>query len=137
ELSENGKNPIRKANYAIKVDEAYIPKQSYSIKIKDGAEEKVEVHRPAKVPFEIKVADEWKDRVETMLEEQNLLLSEAVEDMTKDLQQEEDGETDEIEEIEGIEEIEEKGNSEDIEGFKPEDFDLDEEYFMWLSETEK
>ncbi len=111
DFSENGSRPIKRANYEIKIDENYIPKQAYQIKIKDGKEEKVETVKPAKQPFEIKIADDWKDRIEHMLEEQNKLYSDP------EIKQEE------------------KDSEED--SYKASDFDLDREYFNWLEDNKQ
>lgn len=113
EISENGSRPVRRADYDIKIDESYIPKQAYDIKISDGKEERVESIRPAKQPFEIKIADEWKGRIEHMLDEQNNLHTE-----------------------EPIKEEPEVDETDD-DGFKASDFDLDAEYFNWLSDQDK
>ncbi len=112
ELSENGQRPMKKASYDIKIDEAYIPrKQSYEVKTKGAAGEGVEVHKPAKAAYEIKIADEWKDRVEAMLEGTDNNFQEELE----------------------LPEPEE----EEEEGFKASDFDLDGEYFSWLEDGEE
>lgn len=111
EVSEHGNKPVKKANYSIKVDESYFPKKEYTIKANDGSGEKIDTYKPAKQPFEIKIADEWKDRVEEMLTEEPYYEEPPIE--------------------ESMPEVEE-------EGFKAEDFDLDGEYFDWLNEkTEK
>lgn len=111
ELSENGQRPMKKASYDIRIDEAYIPrKQSYAVKTNDAAGESVELHKPAKQPYEIKIADEWKGRVEEMLAASEEPLPEEPEPL----------ETEEEEE-----------------GFKASDFDLDAEYFSWLEENAK
>lgn len=111
ELSENGQRPMKKASYDIRIDEAYIPrKQSYAVKTNDAAGESVELHKPAKQPYEIKIADEWKGRVEEMLAASEEPLPEEPEPP----------------ETEGEEE-----------GFKASDFDLDAEYFSWLEENAK
>lgn len=112
EHTENGQQPIRKGNYEIKIDESYRAKKAgYEVKIKNGTESKTEVHKPAKVAYEIKIADEWKERVESML-------TEAKEEFKEPLPPEP-----EEEEIEGQ--------------FSAEDFNLDEEYFNWLEEKEE
>lgn len=112
ELSANGQRPMKKASYNIKVDEAYIPrKQSYEVKSHDADGANVEVHKAAKATYEIKIADEWKDRVEEMLAASKEPLPEEPE----------------LPEIDDEEE----------EGFKASDFDLDGEYFSWLEESEK
>ena len=111
-LSENGQRPIKKASYNIKVDEAYLPrKQEYAVKTKGAAGEGVEVHKPAKAAYEIKIADEWKDRVEAMLDSSGEPIPEEPESPK-------------------VEETEE-------EGFKASDFDLDGEYFSWLEEEKQ
>lgn len=113
-LSENGQRPIKKASYNIKVDEAYLPrKQEYAVKTKGAAGEGVEVHKPAKAAYEIKIADEWKDRVEAMLESSGEPIPE-------------EPESPKVEETE-----------EEEEGFKASDFDLDGEYFSWLEEEKQ
>ena len=111
-LSENGQRPTKKASYNIKIDEAYLPrKQAYTVKTKGSAGEGVEVHKPAKMPYEIKIADEWKGRVEEMLNESQKPVLEE----TKPVEVEEEEE----------------------EGFKASDFDLDAEYFSWLKEEQQ
>lgn len=112
EFTENGTRPIRKANYEIKIDENYIAKQGYQIKITDGKEEHIETIKPAKQPFEIKIANEWRGRIEQMLEEQNQL-SAVMEEKAAEP---------EPEEIE--------------DSFQAADFDLDLEYFNWLEDKE-
>ncbi len=111
DFSQNGSRPIRRANYEIKIDENYLPKQEYQIKIQDGKEEKRETIRPAKQPFEIKIADDWKDRIEHMLEEQNKLYSEP--------------------------EIKKEEKEPEDTSYKTSDFDLDGEYFNWLKDNKK
>lgn len=112
EMSENGNRPVRRADYEIKIDENYRPKQGYQVKINDSEEERVAEYRPAKQPYEIKIADEWKDRIEKMLENTEQPYEE------------------ELPEPEPEEEEEE-------EGFKASDFDLDAEYFDWLSQKDE
>ncbi len=110
-LSENGQRPMKKASYNIKVDEAYLPrKQEYAVRTKGAAGEGLEVHKPAKAAYEIKIADEWKDRVEAMLENSGELIPEEPEPPKVEVTEEEE------------------------EGFKASDFDLDGEYFSWLEE---
>lgn len=111
EVSEHGNKPIKKVNYNIKVDESYFPKKEFSIKANDGSGEKIETHKPPKQPFEIKIADEWKDKIEGMV-------------------------TDELSYEEPIEEPEPE-EEEAEEGFRAEDFDLDGEYFDWLNEKKE
>lgn len=112
-LSENGQRPIKKASYNIKVDEAYLPrKKEYAVRTKGAAGEGLEVHKPAKAAYEIKIADEWKDRVEAMLENSGELIPEEPESPKADEAEEEE------------------------DGFKASDFDLDGEYFSWLEEEE-
>lgn len=114
EMSENGNRPVKKAQYEIKIDEAYIPKQSFQIKTGiDGEEKKEEVHRSAKQSFEIKIADEWKDRIESL----SAITQEP--------------------EIIKPPEPEIEPEPEEEEGFRAEDFDLDSEYFAWLEEDRK
>ncbi len=109
-LSENGQRPMKKASYNIKVDEAYMPrKQEYAVKTKGAAGEGLEVHKPAKAAYEIKIADEWKERVESMLEASKEPFPEEPE-------------------------LPEPEQEEEEEGFKASDFDLDGEYFSWLEE---
>lgn len=112
ELSENGQKPMKKASYNIKIDESYIPrKQSYAVKSSGVNGETVEVHKSDKMPYEIKVSDKWKQRVDEMTQvSENSLLEEP-----------------KLPEIELDEE----------EGFKASDFDLDAEYFAWLEEEKK
>lgn len=112
DFTENGTRPIRKAHYEIKVDESYIPKQSYRIKMTDGREEQVETVKPAKQPFEIKIADEWKGRIEQLAVEQNQFCAEP-----EIKTEEKDAEPEAVEE-----------------GFQAADFDLDREYFNWLED---
>lgn len=109
ELSENGTRPIVKANYEIKIDDFYVPKQAYDVKITDGVNEETEHYKPAKQPFEIKVAEEWKSQVEEMNLEPLPVLD-----------------------LSGI--IEEE-KEEEKEGYSSSDFDLDSEYFNWLEEN--
>lgn len=111
-LSENGQRPMKKASYNIRIDETYLPKkQGYTVKLKGSAGDSSEVHKPAKMPYEIKIADEWKGRVEEMLNESQETLIE--------------------------EPIPQKIEEEEEEGFKASDFDLDAEYFSWLQEEEQ
>lgn len=107
ELSENGTRPIRKADYDIRVDEAYQKKVAYDIKIhkEDGIQ--TESVKPAKQPYEIKVAKEWQARVAKLEEEPEQPV---------------------------IEKIEEDS---DNTGFQTSDFDLDQEYFEWLEGNDK
>ena len=107
--SENGNRPVKKAKYDIKVDEAYLPKQEYVVKANDGTGEKLETYKPAKQPYEIKVAEEWKDKIETMLSEEPIY-EEPV--------------------------VEEPEPEEEEEGYQAGDFDLDAEYFSWLNEED-
>ncbi len=112
ELSANGQRPMKKASYNIKIDESYIPKkQSYAVKSNNANGTSVEVHKPAKASYEIKVSDAWKQRVE---------------ETTAASQNSEPEET----KIPFEEEEEE-------EGFKASDFDLDAEYFAWLEEEKR
>lgn len=112
ELSANGQRPMKKASYSIKIDEAYIPrKQSYEIKTHDENGENVEVHKSVKASYEIKIADEWKSRVDEMLAATQEPLQEEPELPEPDEEEEE--------------------------GFKASDFDLDGEYFSWLEEENK
>ena len=108
--SENGNRPVKKVNYEIKVDESYFPKREYTVKSNDGSGVKTETYKPAKQPFEIKIADEWKDRIESMLMEEQQY-EEPV--------------------------IEEPEPEEEEEGYQASDFDLDAEYFSWLNEQDK
>ena len=111
-LSENGQRPTKKASYSIRVDDTYLPKkQGYTVKTKGAAGEGEQVHKPAKAAYEIKIADEWKGRVEEMLNESQKPVLEE----TKPVEVEEEEE----------------------EGFKASDFDLDAEYFSWLEEEKK
>lgn len=108
-LSENGQRPMKKASYNIRIDEEYLSKkQGYTVKLKGSAGDGSEAHKPAKMPYEIKIADEWKGRVEEMLDESQMPLIE--------------------------EPISQKNEEEEEEGFKASDFDLDAEYFSWLQE---
>lgn len=111
EVSANGQRPMKKASYNIKIDEDYMPrKQSYEVKSYTVNGESRELHKSAKASYEIKIADEWKSRVDEMLaaSEEPLL-----EEPNLDVPEEEE------------------------EGFKASDFDLDGEYFSWLEETKK
>ena len=81
------------------------------MKLKGSAGDSSEVHKPAKMPYEIKIADEWKGRVEEMLNESQETL---IEEPTP-----------------------QKIEEEEEEGFKASDFDLDAEYFSWLQEEEQ
>lgn len=111
EHTGEGQKPIKKGQYEIKVNEDYFPqKTGYEVKIKNGLETKTEVHKPAKASYEIKIADEWKERVESMLEEAGRPLEEP---LLPEPEQEPEGE------------------------YSAADFNLDEEYFNWLEEQEK
>ena len=112
ELSSDGQRPMKKASYSIKIDDSYMPrKQSYEVRSHDARGENVEVHKPVKAAYEIKIADEWKSRVDEMLA--------AAEEPLQDEPR--------------LPELEE----EEEEGFKASDFDLDGEYFSWLEENKK
>lgn len=114
EMSEEGTRPVKKAQYEIKIDEAYIPKQSFEIKTAvDGEVKREEVHKSAKQSFEIKIADEWKERIESMS---------AI-----------TGKPEPLPEPEPVKEAE----PEEEGGYSPDDFDLDSEYFAWLAEDKK
>ncbi|MFA9465372.1 MAG: hypothetical protein ACERKN_13890 [Velocimicrobium sp.] len=109
ELSENGTRPIKKAMYEIKIDEAYIPKKAYDIKINDGIEKRIESIKSQKQPIQIKIADEWKDRIQDMIEEDKKCSEVTIQEKTED---------------------------EVADGFQSTDFDLDEEYFNWLEKKD-
>lgn len=123
EHTEEGKRPIKKGSYEIKIDESYLPKKTgYEIKIQNGTETKVEVHKPAKADYEIKIADEWKERIESMLAAANEPMFDELEPKA-------------VPEITVKEEG--KGQAPDEDGeeiFHAEDFNLDDEYFQWLEE---
>lgn len=110
-MSQNGQRPVKKAKYEIKVDEAYFPKQEYTVKSNDSSGEKSQTYKPAKQPYEIKIADEWKDRIESMLDEP-LPYEEPIIEQPEPEEEEEDG-------------------------YKASDFDLDAEYFSWLDGEDK
>ncbi len=93
-VNENYGRPVKQSNYKIRIDKAYIEKQSVK-----------------KQPFEIKIAEEWKDRIDSMLKEREGGV--FLEEPSKLPEEEEEPE----------------------EGFKASDFDLDNEYFMWKEEN--
>lgn len=114
EHTNQGAKPIKKSQYEIKIDESYMPKKAgYEVKIKDGAETKVEAHKPAKAAYEIKIADEWKDRIENMLEAELVSIMKEPEPEPEPEEEAAEGE------------------------YSAEDFDLDGEYFNWLEEKEE
>lgn len=93
EVRGNGRRSIKKENNRIKSKKAHIQKQT------------------AKKPsYEIKIAEEWKDRIEQMMNEQE---SEFLESSAAIIEEEEPDEY-----------------------FKASDFNLDSEYFEWLKEKE-
>lgn len=106
--SEMKAEPVNKTEKKMEDKENPVLTQAYEIRIRDGAGEKKEVYRPAKQPYEIKIAEEWKERIESMYEPLKI--------------EEEEPPAEEEEEIE--------------EGFSAADFDLDSEYFNWLESKE-
>lgn len=115
DLSADGIRPAKKQAYDIKVDESYFKKAGYEIKTSKEGAIQAEVRKPAKQPYEIKIADEWKDRIAKMEEEQERFLREPKAEKVPEP---------------------EKPVEEPEEGFQADDFDLDAEYFSWLSEEE-
>lgn len=111
EHTQGGQQPVKKGQYEIKIDEDYLARKTgYDVKIRNGAETKVESHKPAKAAYEIKIAPEWKERIDSML----AAGSEPV-----------------------FEEPEPEPEEDDEDGFKASDFNLDDEYFSWLEEQEE
>lgn len=111
EVSDHGNRPVKKVKYDIKVDESYFPKKEYTIKANDGTGVKTETYKPAKQPFEIKIADEWKDRINEMLSEEAYYEEPVIEP--------------------------EPEPEEEEAAFSADDFDLDGEYFNWLNEQKE
>lgn len=134
DMSDHKQERTSRAKFDIKINESYFIKRPYDVKLSENGHETSEIHKAAKQSFEIKVAEEWRERIEQLSKEREIAEEEMGEPPETEpprimLTEKEDL----FEETKtGVD----AGTLEETEaGYHPDDFNLDAEYFNWLKEN--
>lgn len=132
DMSENNRQRLSRPQYEIKINEAYFQRRPYEIQVPANGREALETRKAAKQSFEIKVAEEWRERIEQLSREREIEEEEDV----KAFQESAPIRLPELIADDKESEPAAEGSAEEELGYKANDFDLDAEYFNWLKESE-